>query len=85
MKAFEYIIRDPVGIHARPAGLLAAKAKEYRSEILIRRGEKSANAARLLAVMGLCIKHGDTVTVTVSGEDEARACEELKDFFGTHF
>ena len=85
MVTFQYTVTDPVGIHARPAGLLAKKAKEFESEISIQKGEKSALAHKLMAVMGLCIKCGDTVTVSVSGADEARAAAELERFFAEHF
>ncbi|MBQ9760740.1 MAG: HPr family phosphocarrier protein [Clostridia bacterium] len=85
MVTFHYTVTDPVGIHARPAGLLAKKAKEFESEISIQKGEKSALAHKLMAVMGLCIKCGDTVTVSVSGADEARAAAELERFFAEHF
>ena len=85
MVTFHYTVTDPVGIHARPAGLLAKKAKEFESEISIQKGEKSALAHKLMAVMGLCIKCGDTVTVSVSGADEARAAAELERFVAEHF
>ena len=84
MKTFSYTITDPVGIHARPAGMLAKKAKEFQSEITVQKGDRSANATRLSAVMGLCIKCGDTVTVTVTGEDEHTAALELERFFQTN-
>lgn len=84
MKEFQYTVKDPVGIHARPAGLLAKKAKEFQSEILLEKGEKSANATRLMAVMGLCIKCNDTVTVKITGADEERAKDEMERFFKEH-
>ena len=84
MKEFQYTVKDPVGIHARPAGLLAKKAKEFQSEILLEKGEKSANATRLMAVMGLCIKCNDTVTVKITGTDEEHAKDEMERFFKEH-
>lgn len=84
MKEFQYTVKDPVGIHARPAGLLAKKAKEFQSEILLEKGEKSANATRLMAVMGLCIKCNDTVTIKITGTDEERAKDEMERFFKEH-
>ena len=81
MKTFAYTIQDEVGIHARPAGLLAKKAKEFESTIMLEKGGKSVNATKLMAVMGLGIKCGDTVTVTVEGGDEEAAYEEMQAFF----
>lgn len=81
MKSFEYTITDPVGIHARPAGVLAKKVKEYASKITITKGEKSAEAQKLMAVMSLGVKNGETVTVSVEGEDEDTAVAGIEAFF----
>lgn len=81
MKEFTYKIRDEIGIHARPAGLLVKKASEFKSDITVFNGEKSADLKRLFAVMGLAVKKDDTVRVTVSGADEERASAELESFF----
>lgn len=81
MKNFEYTITDEVGIHARPAGLLAKKVKEYSSRVTVEKAGKSAEAQKLMALMGLGVKKGDTVTVTVEGDDEAVAAAELEAFF----
>lgn len=81
MKQFNYTIKDEVGIHARPAGLLAKEAKKFKSEILIEKGGKSVNATKLMMLMGLGVKCGDTVTVTVNGEDEDAAAKAMEEFF----
>ena len=64
MKQFTYTITDPVGIHARPAGLLVKAAKAFSSAITIERNGKSAAATKLMALMSLGVKAGDTITVT---------------------
>lgn len=81
MKEFSYTITDPVGIHARPAGLLAKATKAYQSTVTLYKGEKSANVTRLMAVMGLGVKCGDTVKVTAEGADEDTAIAEMETFF----
>ena len=82
MKKFEYTITDPVGIHARPAGLLVKAAKALDSTITIERvGGKSAAATKLMAVMGLGIKQGDTVSVTVEGGSEEANAAAMEQFF----
>lgn len=81
MKQFDYTITDPVGIHARPAGLLVKTAKAYTSTITITKGEKSAAATKLMALMSMGVKGGDTVHVTVEGDDEAEAAAAIEQFF----
>lgn len=84
MKTFNYTIKDEVGIHARPAGMLAKEAKSFKSEILVEKGGKSVNATKLMMLMGLGVKCGDTVTVTVSGEDEDAAAAAMEAFFAAN-
>ena len=81
MKSFEYTITDPVGIHARPAGVLVKEIKKYASTVTVIKAEKSVNALKLMALMGMGIKQGDTVQVTVEGPDEDVAAAEIEAFF----
>ena len=81
MKSFDYTIKDELGIHARPAGLLAKRAKEFESKITLKKGDRSALCSRLLSVMSLEIKQGDRVIVTAVGADEDEAAAAMKDFF----
>jgi len=81
MISFSYTIRDEVGIHARPAGMLAKLAKAFDSEILIERNGKAVNATKLMMLMGLGVKSGETVKVTVVGSDEERAAQAIEEFF----
>ena len=81
MKEFNYTITDPVGIHARPAGTLAKLCKEFKSEIIITKGEKSAAATKLMMLMSLGVKQNDEINVKISGEDEDAAYDKVKEFF----
>ena len=81
MKSFEYTITDPVGIHVRPVGVLVKKIKEFTSTVTVIKGEKSVNALKLMALMGMGIKQGDTVTVAVEGGDEEAVAAAIEDFF----
>ena len=81
MKSFEYTITDPVGIHARPAGILVREVKKYASTVTVIKGGKSVNALKLMDLMGMGIKQGDTVEVTVEGADEDTAAAAIEEFF----
>ena len=82
MKQFTYTITDPVGIHARPAGLLVKAVKALDSTVTIAKADgKSAAATKLMALMGLGIKQGDTVTVTVEGGSEEANFAAMEQFF----
>ena len=53
MKEFTYTITDPVGIHARPAGLLTKEVKKYASTFTLAKGDKSADMSKLMKLMSL--------------------------------
>ena len=78
MKQFNYTITDPLGIHARPAGLLAKAAKTFPDTvIMIQKGDKEVKATQLMKLMGLGVKEGDVVTVTADGSSEENAIEVM--------
>lgn len=81
MVSFNYIITDEVGIHARPAGLLNKKAKEFKAIITITANGKSAEATKLMALMGLGVRKGTEITVSADGEDEDSAVIAMEEFF----
>lgn len=81
MKTFQYTIREELGMHARPAGLILQLAKEFKSEITVSNKGKSENLKKLFSVVGLDIRYQDTVTVTIEGSDEDVAAEEMLAFF----
>ena len=81
MKQFQYTIKDELGIHARPAGLLVKEAAKYKSAVTLDSGVKKADAKRIMAVMSMGVKKGVEVTVTIEGEDEDVAFEAIQKFF----
>lgn len=80
MKQFIYTIKDELGLHARPAGLLVKKAGGFKSKIHILKGNRSADGKRILGIMGLGIKQNEKIIITVEGEDEEEAALALEDF-----
>ena len=80
MKTVEYTITDELGIHARPAGMLVKEAAQFKSSIKIAGPKKEVDAKRIMGVMSMGVKQGDTVRLTIEGEDEAAAAEALEQF-----
>ena len=80
MKEFVVMVRDPVGIHARPAGLLVKEAQSMQSEVRIRCADKEADGKKLFSVMRLGAKTGDRLTVTVTGAREEEESRFLRAF-----
>lgn len=80
MKEFHYTIKDACGIHARPAGLLVKVVKGHASTATIEKDGKSCDMRKLMALMGMGVKQGDTVTIKVVGDDEDAAAEAIQKF-----
>ena len=82
MKNFEYTISDPLGIHARPAGLLAKTAKVFGdTTVTVTKDGNTVKASQLMKLMGLGVKQGNTVTVAAEGPAEEEAITAMKKFF----
>lgn len=82
MKEFQFVIRDELGIHARPAGLLAKAAKNYMgTTITITKDGSTVKATQLMRLMSLAVKKGNTVTVAAEGPAEDEAIVAMQKFF----
>jgi phosphocarrier protein len=86
MKSFVCVINDELGIHARPAGQLSKEAKTFADTVVtVTKDGKSASATQLMKLMGLGVKKGNTVTISVDGGNEDAALEAMKSFFVNNF
>ena len=82
MKQFEYTIHDPLGIHARPAGMLVKVAKAFADTVVtITKNGTTVKATQLMKLMSLGVKKGDVVTVAAEGADEDAAIIAISNFF----
>jgi len=77
----EYIITVADGIHARPATALVRLARMHKSVIRIQKGEHSILLNSMLNILTMGAKGGDTITVTIEGDDEAEAAIAIEHFF----
>ena len=77
MVSQKVIIKNPTGLHLRPAGILCQEAMNYKSLITFNFRESTANAKSVLSVLGACIKSGDEIEFVCEGEDEEEALAAL--------
>lgn len=78
MKEIKYVITDELGLHARPAGQLVKAAAGFTSAITVGNADKSVDAKRVMGVMGLAMKQGDELIITIDGADEEAAAAALE-------
>ncbi len=72
------IIKDPVGLHARPASVMVQEANKFESEVTISSGEKTGNLKSIMSVMALGVKTGEEITISAEGSDAETALESIK-------
>ncbi len=70
-------IKNPTGLHLRPAGILCKEAMQFKAHVSFRYRENIANAKSVLSVLGACIKSGDEIELVCDGEDEREALAAL--------
>lgn len=82
MISFDYMINDEMGLHARPVGLVVKSVTPYKSAaVTITHKGLTADAKRMFKVMALQVKQGDTITVTVEGENEQDIADTIRGIF----
>ena len=74
-------IKNPTGLHLRPAGLFCKTAMQFDSKITIKKKTRyddvTANAKSVLSVLGACIKSGDEIEIICEGSDEEQALKGM--------
>ena len=77
MVSEKVVIKNPTGLHLRPAGVLCKEAMNYASSVTFRFENSTANAKSVLSVLGACIKTGDELEFICEGPDEKEALEAI--------
>ncbi|MDR0561811.1 MAG: HPr family phosphocarrier protein, partial [Spirochaetaceae bacterium] len=75
---------DPLGIHARPAGLFVKKLQEFDSGVTISRGSDSCDGKKLLALMKMRVKVGEEIKLSFDGSDADAAADAAQAFLTEH-
>ena len=71
------VIKNPSGLHLRPAGILCKEALKFKSKISFRVRNGTANAKSVLSVLGACVKCGEEVEFICDGPDEEEALKAI--------
>ncbi|MBQ2257919.1 MAG: HPr family phosphocarrier protein [Lachnospiraceae bacterium] len=77
MVSQKVVIKNPTGLHLRPAGILCKEAMKFRSLITFTFRGSTANAKSVLSVLGACVKCGDEIELICDGSDEAEALSDM--------
>ena len=84
----ELVIRNKVGLHARPAAAFVKTAAGFKSRITVEnlsRGTPAASARSILSVLSAAVQKDDTIRLIAEGEDETAAIAALSELIETSF
>jgi phosphocarrier protein len=78
-------LKNRLGLHVRPAALIAQKAAGFKSEIRLVKNDLEVNAKSIMGVMGLAAEYGSGLIIKAWGEDETQAAEAIYQLFESKF
>jgi phosphotransferase system HPr (HPr) family protein len=85
MQTTSIVVRNKVGLHARPAALFVQAAMAHHSNISVTKGEKSGNAKSIIGILALGIQQNDKITINADGHDEMEALTALTKLIDDNF
>ncbi len=85
MQEVTLVVRNKVGLHARPAAVFVQTAKKFKSSILISKDTMEVDAKSILSLLTLAVNQGTTITIKANGEDEQAAVSALQNLVETNF
>ena len=85
MITISYTITDELGMHARPASKIVKIAKDWAGKVEIGTSEKMVDCKRIMGVMGLALKQGDSFSMTFDGDGEDEVSQQMLAFLQKEF
>lgn len=78
MVSAEVMLRNPLGLHLRPAGLFCTEALKYTSSIQVQYEDTIVNGKSVLGVLSAGLRYNSSFTIICEGPDEKEALFSLK-------
>ncbi|MGC9100615.1 MAG: HPr family phosphocarrier protein [Caldisericum sp.] len=85
MKTQSFVIKNKVGLHARPAAVLVQAANKFKSEIKLEKDGNEVSVKSILGVLSLGAEKGTVVVVTANGVDEEEALKTIEELVNNNF
>jgi phosphocarrier protein HPr len=79
------VIKNKLGLHARPAALLVQTANKFKCEVEILKGRQKVNGKSIMGIMTLAAGTGTPLTIRTNGEDAAEAMDEILKLIDSNF
>ena len=79
----EIIIKNKLGLHARPAASFVQLANKFISEISVKKGNQTVNGKSIMGILMLAAGQGSKIELIAEGDDAEQALSELERFLST--
>jgi phosphocarrier protein HPr len=73
-------IRNPAGLHARPASMFVRIANKFESDVTVRKDDEAVNGKSIMGLLTLAANQGSVIEIEISGPDAEQAMKELESF-----
>ena len=77
------VVRNKLGLHARPAALFVQMANKFDSQIMVVKDDQEVNGKSIMGILMLAAEKGSTVIINATGKDAEAAILELEKILGT--
>ena len=74
----EIIIKNPQGLHARPAAMFVQIASKYNSNVNVQKGQERVNGKSIMGILTLGAQHKSKIIIEVEGEDAEQVINDLE-------
>ncbi len=81
----KFVIRNKLGLHARPAALFVQTANNFQCDVEVMKGRQKVNGKSIMGIMTLAIGAGTTITVRAEGPDATKAMVEISKLIQNNF
>jgi len=81
----QFVIKNKLGLHARPAALFVQTANRFKSDIEVTKGKEKVNGKSIMGIMTLAAGIDSAITVRAMGEDSALAMAEISKLIDSNF
>ncbi len=80
-----FVIRNKLGLHARPAALFVQTANRFDCDVQVIKRRQQVNGKSIMGIMTLAVGVGNSITVRTEGSDAAKAIAEISKLIESNF
>ena len=81
----KFIIKNKLGLHARPAAIFVENANRFESDIFVKKGDKRINGKSIMGLMMLAAGYVSKITIEIEGRDAKEAMMQFEKIFANNF